>query len=84
MEGLMFASSGTTTGATTTYVALDGQPTLLTPTLTLYDSNNNQYQYQVTGAIFTTDTVSSTQEQFTGWDFTMECIDLTLVKTTTA
>jgi hypothetical protein len=84
MEGLMFASSGATTGSTTTYAALDGQPTLLNPTITVYDENNNEYQYQVTGAIFSADTATFTNEQFAKWDFTLDCIDLTLVKVTAA
>lgn len=83
MEGLMFASSGSSAGVTT-YSALDGQPTLLNPTITVYDESNNEYQYQVTGAIFSADTASFTNEQFAKWDFTLDCIDLTLVKTTTA
>jgi hypothetical protein len=79
MEGLMFGSS-TSSGGNIGYIALDGQPSLLNPNLTVYDQNNNEYQYQITGALFTTDTVTFTNEQFSSWDFTLTCIDINLVK----
>jgi hypothetical protein len=80
MEMLDMGSS--TSGTPVEIDVLDAQPTLLNPVITCYDSNAKQFQYQVQSAMFTTNTASLKNEDFTTWDFTLEAISIKLIYTT--
>lgn len=69
-------------GATYDIQTYDGQPSLQSPVVTLYDSAGKEYQYQISGAIFTTNTMTAAQEAYTTWDFTIEAKDITLISST--
>ena len=78
LDALFFGASSSDS-ATTVYNVLDGQPTSQNPVLTVYDSANAEYQYQVTGAMLTKYGISTSNENYSEWDFTFDCIDLNLI-----
>jgi hypothetical protein len=79
MDNLLYGSS--TTGSPQEIDTLDGQPTLINPVITCFDSNGKEFQYQVLNALFTAETVSLKQEDYTSWDFTITATDIKLVYT---
>lgn len=79
MEMLSFGSS--TIGTPQEIDTLDGQPTLINPVITLFDNNNKEVQYQVVNALFTSDKTGLRAEDYTTWDFTIECSDIKLIYT---
>jgi hypothetical protein len=60
---------------------LDGQPTLVNPVLTFFDRNNNQYQYQFSGALFKSYKMNAKMEDYAEWDIELEAKDITLIYT---
>ena len=60
---------------------LDGQPTLQNPTLTFFDRNGKEYQYQVLGAIFKSYKMNAKMEDYADFDFEIEAKDMALVYT---
>jgi hypothetical protein len=79
MELLSWGSS--TSGTPNEINTLDGQPTLINPVITCFDQSGKEFQYQVSGALFTSSKPSMKEEAFTTWDFTMEALDIALVYT---
>jgi hypothetical protein len=79
MDMIAFASS--TIGNPQEIDALDGQPTLQNPVITLFDQNAKEIQYQVINALFTSNKASLKNEAYSTWDFTMEAIDIKLLYT---
>lgn len=79
MENLSLGSS--TVGTPQEIDVLDGQPTLLNPVITLFDSTGKEFQYQVINALFTSDSASLKMEDYTTWDFTIEAEDIKIVYT---
>ena len=79
MDMIAFASS--TIGSPQEIDALDGQPTLANPVITLYDQTGREIQYQVLNALFTSNKASLKNEAYTTWDFTIEAIDIKLLYT---
>lgn len=60
---------------------LDGQPTMQNPVVTLFDRNNKEIQYQLQSALFKSTKLTSRQEDYSEWDFTLESIDIVEVYT---
>ena len=79
MDNLLYGSS--TTGTPQEIDTLDGQPTLVNPTITCFDSNGKEFQYQLINALFTAESVSLKQEDYSSWDFTIMASDIKLVYT---
>jgi hypothetical protein len=79
LDGLLYGSS--TIATPSADFTLDGQPTLFNPVITCFDSNGKEFQYQVTGALFTAESVSLNQEDYGKWSFTIMASDITLVYT---
>lgn len=61
---------------------LDGQPTLLSPVATLFDSAGREYQYQFSGAIFKSFKGNVKMEDYADFDFELEATSVVLVYTT--
>lgn len=61
---------------------LDGQPTYQSPVVTLFDRNNKQYQYQLSGAIFKSIKLGARMEEYAEFDFELEAKQMVLVYTT--
>lgn len=79
MDSLLYGSS--TAGTPSQIFALDGQPTLFNPTITAFDSNGKEFQYQITGAMFTAESISLNQEDYGKWSFTIMATDINIVYT---
>lgn len=79
MENVAWGSS--TTGTPQEIDTLDGQPTYQSPVLTLFDRNNKEIQYQLSGAIFKSDKLTASAENYGEWDFELESKDVTLLYT---
>jgi hypothetical protein len=79
LDSVLYGSS--TSGSPSGIYALDGQPTLINPWLTVNDSNGKQIQYQFTNALFTADSVTFNQEDYGKWSFTLMASDLNIVYT---
>lgn len=56
--------------------ALDGQPTLQNPVLTIFDRNQKEIQYQLSGALFKSNKLTTSSENFAEWDFSLEAKDI--------
>ena len=59
----------------------DGQPTVQSPFLSLYDRNGKEIQYQLTNLIFKSYKLSTTSEQYGEYDFEADAISATLLYT---
>lgn len=77
----MIALGSSTTGTPQEIDTLDGQPTLQSPVLTIFDRNNKEIQYQISGAIFKSTKVATTAENYAEWDFEIEAKDIAEVYT---
>jgi len=75
----MLSLGSSTAGSPLEIDALDGQPTLLNPVVTFFDSNNNQYQYQLINALFSSDTMALTQDAYGKWSFTIDATDIKIL-----
>lgn len=74
------AAAGSSTGsAPMSILTVDGQPTLLNPVGTFYDSSNNETQYQFANAMFKSVKTSLKMEDYAEFDFELEASDLTIV-----
>ncbi len=62
-------------------LTLDGQPTLLNPVATLFDSTGNEYQYQFSNAVFKSTKLTAKMEDYAEWDFELEASDITILST---
>ena len=72
--------AGSSSGAAPLNIlTVDGQPTLLNPVATFFDSANNEYQYQFINAIFKSSKASLKMEDYAEFDFEMEASDLTIL-----
>ncbi len=78
-EQLMYGASASGTPPSVNFV--DGQPTIQSPVLTVYDKNNKEYQWQLIGAIIKTSKMTSSQEAYAEWDITIDALDITLIGT---
>jgi len=79
LEMVAFGSSSISTQNTAN--TIDGQPTLQSPVVTLFDRNNKEVQYQLSGALFKSTKLTSRQEDFSEWDFELEALDIVEVYT---
>lgn len=80
--GLLAMVAGSSNGsAPLNILTLDGQPTLLNPVATFYDSANNQYQYQFSNALFKSAKTSLKMEDYAEFDFELEASDITILST---
>jgi len=77
----MMTMGSSTAGAPLEIDTLDGQPTLQSPVITCFDINGKQIQYQFINAIFTSDTLTLSQENYAKWAFNMEATDIKLLTT---
>lgn len=77
----MMAWGSSTLGATNQVNTLDGQPTQTSPVLTMFDRNNKQIQYQLSGAVFKSTKASAKMEEYTTFDFELEALDIVAVYT---
>lgn len=74
--------AGSSTGsAPLNILTYDGQPSLLNPVATFFDSNNNEYQYQFSGAVFKSTKLNARMEDYAEWDFELEASDITVLST---
>jgi hypothetical protein len=71
MDSLFFGNASSGVSPSSLYF-LDGQPTLQSPVLTIYDRNNNEIQYQFIGALFKSEKMTFKAEEFGTWEFTLE------------
>jgi hypothetical protein len=72
----MVAMGSSTAGTPSEIDAMDGQPTLLNPVITLYDRNNKEIQYQLLNAMFKSNKLTAKSEDWAQWDFEIEAIDI--------
>lgn len=79
LEMVAFGSS--TLGAQNQANTIDGQPTLQNPVVTLFDRNNKQIQYQLSGALFKSAKLTSRNEDFAEFDFDLEALDIVEIYT---
>lgn len=77
----MMAWGSSTLGTPNNINTLDGQPTLTNPVLTMYDRNNKEIQYQLSGAVFKSTKASAKMEDYTAFDFELEALDIVAVYT---
>lgn len=77
---LWAAGAGSSGGsAPMTIYTLDGQPTLLNPVGTFFDSAGNEVQYQFSNALFKSMKSSLKMEDYAEFDFEMEAMDVTIL-----
>src|SRR5258708_15033528 len=77
MEEVSWGSS--TAGTPEEIDPLDGQPTFQSPTLTVFDRNGLEIQYQFIGAIFKSSKLGTSAENYAEWDFELNAKDIALV-----
>jgi hypothetical protein len=74
-ENIAYGSS--TNGTPNEIDTLDGQPTLVSPIVTLFDRNGKEVQYQLSGAIVKSSKGAFKSEDYATFDFEIEAIDIT-------
>lgn len=79
LENLALGSS--TAGTPETINTFDGQPTLQSPVLTVFDRNAKEIQYQFSGALFKSSKLATRSENFAEWDFELEAKDIVVLYT---
>ena len=72
----MFFGASSSDATTIMNSVLDGQPTYQNPVLTVIDDSGASHQYQMVSAMLTSDSVNTTNEDYTTWDLTWECTDI--------
>lgn len=77
----MMALGSSSLGSQNQANTLDGQATLTNPVLTVFDANNKQIQYQLTGAVFKSTKVTARMEDYSEWDFDLESLDISEIYT---
>lgn len=70
------AMGSSTTGTPQEIDILDGQPTIVSPVVTLFDRNGNEIQYQFINAMFMSNKLSAKAEEYAMWDFKLEAINV--------
>jgi hypothetical protein len=73
---MIVAGSSTIGGVTNQANTLDGQPTMQNPTVTMFDRNGKEFQYQFINAIFKSNKLTAKMEDYTTWDFELDAIDI--------
>lgn len=77
---LWAAGAGSSGGsAPITIATLDGQPALLAPVGTFFDSAGNEVQYQFVNALFKSMKSSLKMEDYAEFDFELEATDVVIV-----
>lgn len=71
------SSAGTPSGV----LPLDGQPTFVSPVVTLFDLNSKQYQYQFINAIWKSDKLNVKMADYAEWDIELESMSMLLLYT---
>ena len=66
------SNNGIPSGISTT----DGQHKLQSPIVTLFERNAKQIQYQLSGALFKSNKLTTANEAFGEWDFELEAKDI--------
>lgn len=79
MEMLVMGSSAI--GVPDNAVPLDGQPTLQSPVVTLFDRNGKEIQYQFSSALFKSSKFTGKAEDYGEWDFEMTSINVSEIAT---
>lgn len=79
LEMMILGSSSI--GVPNNIFTLDGQATLQNPVVTLFDSNNKQVQYQLSGAVFKSTKLAAKMEDYSEWDIELESLDIVEVYT---
>lgn len=69
------------TGTPVEIDTLDGQPTLQNPVLTVYDRNNKEIQYQVSGAIVKMTNIAARMEDYADFELQLEAKDIAILYT---
>ena len=77
----MAAAGSSTVGTPMNVNVLDGQPTFQNPVVTLFDRNGKEIQYQLLSALFSSTKLTTTNEDYASWDFSLEAIDCVEVYT---
>ena len=78
--GMVAGSSGLS--APTQYSTLDGQATQQNPVVTFFDAVGNQFQYQLSNAVFKSWKHSARMEDYSEFDFELEAMDVAILSTT--
>jgi hypothetical protein len=79
LESAAYGSSSI--GTPNEFDTLDGQPTLVSPILSVYDRNAKEIQYQLSGALVKKMGLSARAEEYAEFDFELEAKDIVLVYT---
>jgi hypothetical protein len=74
VESLTWGAS--TPGTPQEIDTLDGQATMTSPVLTLFDRNGKQIQYQLSGAVIKSSKATLAAEEYAEWDFALEAKDM--------
>lgn len=78
--GLVAMVAGSSNGSSPLNIlTYDGQPTLLNPIASLFDSTGNEYQYQFSNAIFKNTKLTAKMEDYAEFDFELEASDITIL-----
>lgn len=81
LEMEMLVTGSSAIGVPDNAITLDGQPTLQSPVVTLFDRNGKEVQYQFSSALFKSSKYTGKAESYGEWDFEMVSIDVTEVAT---
>jgi len=71
MEALI-AGNASSGAAPASISILDGQPTLQSPILNIFDKSGNQIQYQFSGALFKSNKMTLKMGEYATWEFNLE------------
>jgi hypothetical protein len=81
LEMDMIVMGSSTIGTPDSSIALDGQPTLQNPVVTLFDRNGKEVQYQFSNALFKSSKYTGKAEDYGEWDFELTALDCVEVAT---
>jgi hypothetical protein len=81
LEMDMIVMGSSNIGSPDSAIALDGQPTLQNPVVTLFDRNNKEVQYQFSNALFKSNKYTGKAEDYGEFDFELTALDVTEVAT---
>lgn len=81
LEMEMIALGSSSIGVPDNAFTLDGQPTLQSPVVTLFDRNGKEVQYQFSSALFKSTKYTGKAEDYGSWDFEMVSIDVSEIAT---
>ena len=74
LDSLTWGAS--TPGTPNEISTLDGQATMQSPVLTLFDRNGKEIQYQLSGAVVKSSKATMASEAYAEWDFALEAKDI--------